>query len=172
MKTFLIAIALGVAISLPTVSVAAGGAVGVVNFARLQTEAPQSIKAREKIEAEFVSRQVKIEEQAAQVAELEKKMEESGELGEMERKSLQRDIRSRNLRLENAKEELQNDRRLRASEESDRLRRIVGEVIAEVAAKEGVDLVLEVGVVTWASPRADITDRVLARMQELADMSK
>ncbi|MCB1775453.1 MAG: OmpH family outer membrane protein [Gammaproteobacteria bacterium] len=172
MKTFLTAIVLGVAIVLPSVSVAAGGAVGVVNFARLQTEAPQSIKAREKIDAEFVSRQAKIEEHAAQIAQLEQELKESSDIGEMERKSLQRDIRSRNLRLENAKEELQNDRRLRASEESDRLRRIVGEVIAEVAGKEGVDVVLEVGVVTWASTRADITDRVLARMQELANMTK
>lgn len=172
MKTFLTAIVLAIAIVLPAVASAAGGTVGIVNFARLQTEAPQSIKAREKIDAEFVTRQAKIEEQAEQVAQLEQKMKDSAELGEMERKSLQRDIRSRNLRLENAKEELQNDRRLRASEESDRLRRIVGEVIAEVAAKEGVDVVLEVGVVTWASARADITDRVLARMQELADMTK
>jgi len=172
MKTILSAFVLGVAISIPTTSIAAGGAVGLVNFARLQTEAPQSIRAREKIDAEFVSRQARIEEQAAQIAQLEQKMKESADIEEMERKSLQRDIRSRNLRLENAKEELQNDRRLRASEESDRLRKIVGEVIAEVAVSEGVDVVLEVGVVTWASSQADITDRVLARMQELADMSK
>ena len=79
---------------------------------------------------------------------------------------MRRDIRSRTLRLENAKEELESDRRLRLSEEMDRLRRVLAEVIAEVAEAEELDLVLESGV-TWASERANITDKVLARMREL-----
>ena len=83
-----------------------------------------------------------------------------------EAKSLERDIRSRKLRLENAKEELESDRRLRLSEEMDRLRRVLSEVIAEVAQAENLDIVLESGV-TWASDRANITDKVLARMREL-----
>jgi outer membrane protein len=164
--------ALIVALLMPLPSAAAEVAVAVINFSRLQNEAPQSIAARAKIDIEFSSRQAKIEEQAEQVAQLEKKLAESNGVAEMEIKSLQRDIRSRNLRLENAKEELQNDRRLRANEESDRLRRIVAEVIAEVAAGQGVDIVLESGVVTWASSRADITDRVLAKLQELHKLAK
>jgi outer membrane protein len=146
--------------------------VAVIEFARLQGEAPQAVRARARIEDEFAIRQGKIAEQAAQIAELEKRLEENVGTDEMELKSLQRDIRSRNLRLENAREELQNDRRLRASEESDRLRRIVTEVIAEVAAREGVGVVLETGVVTWASAEANITDQVLLRLQELDSASK
>lgn len=161
-----------VTLLLPLSTSAAEAAVAVVNFSRLQNEAPQSIAAREKIDIEFSSRQAKIEEQATQVGQLEKRLVDANGIAEMELKSLQRDIRSRNLRLENAREELQNDRRLRANEESDRLRRIVGEVIAEVAASQGVDIVLESGVVTWASSRADITDRVLARLQELHKLTK
>lgn len=152
--------------TLPGVAVSADTAMAVVNFARLQSEAPQSISARKRLEQEFASREIRIEEQVAQIAQLEKQLVEAT-MGDMERKSLQRDIRSRNLRLENAREELQNDRRVRASEESDRLRRIVAEVIADVAAREGVDVVLEVGVVAWSSERADITDLVLTRLREL-----
>jgi outer membrane protein len=84
-----------------------------------------------------------------------------------EAKSLQRDIRSRKLRVENAKEELESDRRLRLNEEMDHLRRVLSEVIAEVANAEKLDIVLESGV-TWASERANITDKVLARMRELS----
>jgi Skp family chaperone for outer membrane proteins len=172
MRTPTVLLALLLAALLAPSLQAAGATVAVINFARLQTEAPQAIKARERIEAEFASRQVRIEEQADQIRQLEAQLRASQDISETEQKSLQRDIRSRNLRLENAREEMQNDRRLRASEESDRLRRIVGEVIAEVALGEGVDVVLESGVVTWAAPRADITDRVLARMQELAAAAK
>ena len=89
-------------------------------------------------------------------------------MSDAEAKSLQRDIRSRTLRLENSKEELESDRRLRLSEEMDHLRRILSEVIAEVATAERLDIVLESGV-TWASERANITDKVLARLRELND---
>jgi Skp family chaperone for outer membrane proteins len=44
-------------------------------------------------------------------------------------------------------------------------------VIAEVAKAEGLDIVLESGV-AWASERANITDRVLARMRELNAATK
>ena len=50
----------------------------------------------------------------------------------------------------------------------DHLRRILSEVIAEVATAERLDIVLESGV-TWASERANITDKVLARLRELND---
>jgi Skp family chaperone for outer membrane proteins len=53
----------------------------------------------------------------------------------------------------------------------DRLRRVLAEVIAEVAKAEKLDIVLESGV-TYASERADITDRVLARMRELDAAAK
>lgn len=153
-------------VGMPGLATAADTVMAVVNFARLQSEAPQSIRARERLEQEFASRETRIDEQVAQIAQLERQLVEAS-MSEAERKSLQRDIRSRNLRLENAREELQNDRRVRASEESDRLRRIVAEVIADVASREGVDVVLEVGVVAWSSDRADITDTVLMRLREL-----
>lgn len=154
-------------LSVSLASSAAEVTVAVINFSRLQSEAPQAVRARERIDNEFVQRKQKIQDQQRQIAQLELQLTDNTDFGIDERKSLQRDIRSRKLKLENAKEELENDRRLRASEESDRLRRVVSEVIAEVAVREQVDVVLERGVVTWASDRANITDRVLERMREL-----
>lgn len=148
-------------------SMAADLSVAVVNVIRLQTEAPQVAKARDKIKAEFAAREAKTADQEEQIAQLEQNLLRDREkMSDAEAKSLQRDIRSRTLRLENAKEELESDRRLRLSEEMDRLRRVLSEVIAEVAKAERLDIVLESGV-TWASERANITDKVLARMREL-----
>jgi outer membrane protein len=144
----------------------------VVDVVRLQTEAPQVTEVREKIKAEFAAREAKITAQQDQIDLLEQKLvRDQADIGGAEAKSLQRDIRSRTLRLENAKEELESDRRLRLSEEMDRLRRMLSEVIAEVAKAEGLDIVLESGV-AWASERANITDRVLARMRELNAATK
>ena len=157
---------------MPAVSPAGEVTVGVVNVIRLQTEAPQVAQVREKIKAEFLIREAKTSAQQGQITELEQKLLRDGaNMSDAESKSLQRDIRSRTLRLENAKEELESDRRLRLSEEMDHLRRILSEVIAEVAKAEKLDIVLESGV-TWASERANITDKVLARMRELSAAQK
>ncbi len=167
LKRCLTMIALTAAI-LPPVSLAGEVTVAVVNVVRLQTEAPQVAKVREKIKAEFVAREAKISTQQEQINQLEQKLlRDREDMSAAEAKSLQRDIRSRKLRVENAKEELESDRRLRLSEEMDHLRRVLSEVIAEVANAEKLDIVLESGV-TWASERANITDKVLARMRELS----
>jgi outer membrane protein len=148
-------------------AVSAEVSVAVVNPLRLQSEAPQVASVSERIRREFADREKKIIEQQQQVQQLEDKLQRDQEqMAVEEAKSLQRDIRSRNLRMENAREELESDRRLRLNEEMDRLRRVLAEVIAEVAKAEGIDIVLESGF-TWASERADITDKVLVRMREL-----
>ncbi|MDJ0740897.1 MAG: OmpH family outer membrane protein [Gammaproteobacteria bacterium] len=146
--------------------------VAVVNPLRLQSEAPQVASVRERVSREFASRQSRVAAQQEQIAQLEEKLlRDRADMSEDEAKSLQRDIRSRKLRLENAKEELASDQRLRLSEEMDRLRRVLSEVIAEVAKAENLDVVMESGV-AWVSERADITDKVLARMRELNAESK
>lgn len=168
MKRWLALVVLG-CFFLPAISWASDVAVAVVNVVRLQTEAPQVAQVREKIKAEFVSREAKASARQKQINQLEQKLQrDRAEMSDAEAKSLQRDIRSRTLRLENSKEELESDRRLRLSEEMDHLRRILSEVIAEVATAERLDIVLESGV-TWASERANITDKVLARLRELND---
>lgn len=150
-------------------SLAADVSVAVVDVVRLQSEAPQVGQVRGRIKQDFAARESKVAEQAAQIAQLEEKLvQDRLIISDVEAKSLQRDIRSRTLRLENAREELDSDRRLRLSEEMDHLRRVLSEVIAEVATAEELDLVLESGV-TWVSERANITDKVLARMRELND---
>lgn len=171
MKRWILFFALSV-VPLAGANAAADVSVAVVNVVRLQSEAPQIARVRAKIKSEFEAREAKAVEQKSQIAQLEKKLLEGrADMSDVEAKSLQRDIRSRTLRLENAKEELDSDRRLRLSEEMDHLRRVLSEVIAEVAKAESLDIVLESGV-TWASERANITDKVLHRMRELDAAAK
>jgi outer membrane protein len=167
MRTIWCATLFFAAISLTQAVPAADFTVAVVNPIRLQSESPQVAHVRDRIKNEFVSREAKLIAQQEQIDQLEQKLSrDRADMRDVEAKSLQRDIRSRKLRLENAKEELESDRRLRLSEEMDHLRRVLSEVIAEVAKAEGLDIVLESGV-AWVSERANITDKVLARMREL-----
>jgi len=165
-KRWVMFVVLGCSV-LPAISWSADVTVAVVNVVRLQTEAPQVAQVRGKIKAEFIAREARTSAQQDQIEQLEQKLKrDRADMSDAEAKSLQRDIRSRTLRLENSKEELESDRRLRLSEEMDHLRRVLSEVIAEVATAENLDIVLESGV-TWASERANITDKVLDRMREL-----
>jgi outer membrane protein len=78
---------------------------------------------------------------------------------------LERDIIARRRKLKNEQTAFQEDLALRQNEELGKLRKVIAEVIIEVARQDKLDLVLESGVV-WASDRVNITDRVLQRLQK------
>ncbi len=144
--------------------VAADLNVGFVQVSRLLTEPPQVKTMLKKLKAEFARRNDKLTAQQKQIKKLEQKLGKEGSImSASEAKRLERDILSRRLKLKNAREELQQEKQLRQSEEVDRLRKVISEVIADVAKREKLDIVLESGV-TWASDRADITSRVLDRL--------
>ena len=69
MKRWLTLVVLGCAV-LPVISSAGDVTVAVVNVVRLQTEAPQVAQVRERIKAEFLSREVKTSAQQEQINQL------------------------------------------------------------------------------------------------------
>jgi len=146
--------------------------VGFVQVSRLLTEPPQVKIMLKKLKAEFSRRNEKLTAQQVQIKKLEQKLSKEGSImSTSEAKRLERDILSRRLKLKNAREELQQEKQLRQSEEVDRLRKVISEVIADVAKREKLDIVLEGGV-TWASDRADVTGKVLKRLAALQGSKK
>lgn len=147
--------------------VAAEAKVAFVHLQTLLAEAPQIKKLTDKLNSEFSARINKIVAQQRQIRKLEEKLRNDGKImSDGEVKKLERDIVSRNLKLKNARSELEQERRLRQNEELDRLRKVVSEVITQIAKEEKLDMVLEDGV-AWVSGRANITDKVLQRMVEV-----
>ena len=141
--------------------------VAAVEVPRLLTEPPQVHKLREKLKNEFARRDSQLVAQQKQIKQLEEKLtQDSAIMSEDEAKRLERDIISRSLKLKNARTELQQERQLRQNEELDKLRGVLAEVIQQVAQEEDLDIVLEGGV-TWASARANITDKVIKKLAEL-----
>lgn len=74
----------------------------------------------------------------------------------------------RKLKFKHARDELEQNKQLRFSEEEEHFSRILYEVIIQVAQDRKLDLVIQSGV-SWVSPRIDITQTVLERLQAMMD---
>ena len=144
---------------------AEGYRVAFVEVPRLLQEAPQVAAVRESLKKEFSRRDKDLVGLQADIKKIEEKLQRDGAiLSDAETQRLERDLVAKQRKLKNAQAEFQEELSLRQNEELNKLRRQIAEVIIEVSKEDALDLVLETGVV-HASPRANITDRVLERLQ-------
>ncbi len=140
--------------------------VAFVEVARLLNDAPQVAAVRDKLKSEFARRDEELVAQQKQLKQLTDKLNRDGTIMSAdEAKKLERDVIARQRKLKSDQTAFQEDLALRQNEELGKLRKVIAEVIIDVAQKEKVDLVLESGVV-WASERVDLTDKVLARLRK------
>jgi outer membrane protein len=145
--------------------------VAYVQVSRLLAEPPQVKQVRDKLQSEFAARDERLNDRQRQIQALQDKLTHKGAFMSTEEvKRLERDILSRSLKLKHARKELQQQRQLRQDDEVEHLRKIIREVIAEVAQEEHVSIVLESGAL-WVSPKIDITEKVLIRLKALAKFS-
>lgn len=148
------------------VATAAEYKIAFVEVPRLLRDAPQVEAVRDKLKKEFSRRNDDLVAQADQMKKLEEKFRrDSTIMSDAEAKRLERDIVSRQRKLKSAQNEFQEDLALRQNEELGKLRKVIGEIIVQVAKDGQFDLVLESGVV-YASDRANITDQVLERLRK------
>ena len=139
--------------------------IAFVEVARLLKDAPQVQEVRQKLKSEFSRRDSELVAQQKQLKKLEEKLARDGSImSESESKKLERDIISRRRKLKSEQTAFQEDLALRQNEELGKLRKVIAEVIIDVAQKDNIDLVLESGVI-WASDRINITDSVLGRLK-------
>ena len=166
LRTILSSVVLPLAVSFGAATASAENRIAFVEVSRLLQEAPQVQQVRDRIKAEFARRDDELVAQQKQLKQLEDKLSRDGAvMSEAEAGRLERDIISRRRKLKNEQTAFQEDLALRQNEELGKLRKVIAEVIVEVARKEKLDLVLESGVV-WASDRANITDQVLQRLRK------
>lgn len=139
--------------------------VAFVEVARLMRDAPQVEAVRKRLKKEFSRRDEELVAQQKQAKKLEEKLQRDGAImSEAEAKRLERDIIARSRKIKSSQTEFQEDLALRQNEELGKLRKVIAEVISQVAKGDKIDMVLESGVV-YVSDRANITDKVLARLK-------
>lgn len=163
------------AIALAAGLLAAGGAsqaadlrIGYVDAEKVLEESPQLESARNALQSEFARRDQDLVAKQKQLKQLEEKLtRDSTIMSDAERKRLEKDIITRRRTLKNEVSAFQEDLNLRRSEEFNKLRRKVLEVVREVGKEEEMDIILSDGVV-YSSKQVDISEKILERLRREA----
>ena len=134
--------------------------IGYVNTEKVFRDSQLAVKAQKKLEREFQAREQDIQKQVKQAKDLQAVLEKEGlTMSEADRTKRQRDLANLSRDIQHAQREFREDLNARKNEEFASVQDRARKAILEIAEKEKFDLVLEN--VVYASPKVDITDRVL-----------
>lgn len=134
--------------------------IGFVNTDRVFREAGPAVKAQKKLEKEFASREQELQKLAKQARDLQTKLEKEGvTMSESDRRTKERELANLNREFQRQQREFREDLNLRRNEELATVQERANKVIISIAESEKFDLILQEAV--YASPRIDITDKVL-----------
>ena len=140
--------------------------IGFVNGERLFREAAPAKRAQQKIEKEFAARDAEIQKLSKQVRDLQALLEKDGvTMAEPERRSKERDLANMSRDLQRMQREFREDLNLRKNEELTAVQERANKVIQQIAIDEKFDLIIQEPVI-YASPRIDITDRVVKALAD------
>jgi len=141
--------------------------IGYLNASALLQNSPQARAVQERLRKDFEPRSKELTSQG-------EKLQKSGEdfqknamlLSEDQRKKKERELLGRQRDFKNAKEEFEEDFRMRQQEELGGLRGKLMEAVDKFGKENGYDLIVTDGVV-FASSGVDVTDQVLKILKAL-----
>ena len=142
--------------------------VAYVDMKRLIDSSPQFLRARERLLRDFEASSNLLREDEARVAALEARLRDAQQAADLEaERALLAELEPLRRSVERTRDRLLRELESRSEQEVERAWPLINDAVAEYAREQGFDLVLSSGV-TYASGRADITDRVLDRLQRAA----
>lgn len=160
---FLIPVALG--LMAVTGAVYAESRIGFVNSQRVMNEAPQAAKAKKRIEKDFEKRDADLQKIAKQLKEMQEALEKGGvAMTETDRRTKEREFGDLNRDFQRRQREFREDLSQRQNEETAAIFDRVNKVIKQIADAEKYDIIFQEAV--YASPRIDITDKVIKALVE------
>jgi outer membrane protein len=134
--------------------------VGYVNIDRVLRDAAPAKAAQSKLEQEFNRREKELNEAAQKLKSASDKFEKDAPtLAESERSRRQRDLVEQDREIKRKSREFQEDLSQRKNEELAGVLDRANKVVKQIFDQEKYDLILQEAV--FASPRLDITDRVI-----------
>ena len=144
----------------PPQATAVTGKLGFVNTERILRDAVVAQRAQKKIEAEFQKR----DQELAKIAEQLKRMQDDLDknavtMGEAQRRNREREFADGNREFQRKQREFREDLNQRRNEELAQVVELANRVIRQIAEQEKFDIIFQDAV--FASPRIDITDRVI-----------
>jgi len=140
--------------------------IGFVNTERLFRDSAPANRAKQKLEKEFAARDAEIQKVRKQVRDLQSLLEKDGAtMGENDRRNKERDLANLTRDLQRTEREFREDLNLRRNEELASVQERANRVIQQIADIEKFDLILQDPVV-YASPRIDITEKVIKALAD------
>lgn len=132
---------------------------------RIYNESKLAKLAGEKLQEEFKSREKAMNDMATRLKAASEKLEKDmPTLAETDRVKRQRDVFELDKEYQRRQREFREDLNQRTNEERQAISEKATKIIKQMATVEGFDIVLQDAV--WASPRIDITDKVLAALDK------
>ena len=141
------------------------GKFGFVNTERILRDAIPAQRAQKKIEAEFQKR----DQELAKVADQLKRMQDDIEknavtMSEGQRRNREREFGELNRDFQRKQREFREDLNSRRNEELAQVVEQANRVIRQIAEQEKYDIIFQDAV--FASPRIDITDKVIKALEQ------
>jgi len=139
--------------------------VGFVNSDRVMKEAPPAKKAQQKLEKEFEKRDQELQRLAKQLQGMQEALEKNGmTMAEGERRNKEREFNELNRDFQRKQREFREDLNQRRNEELASVLDRANKTIRQIAETEKYDIIFQEAV--YASPRIDITDKVIKALTE------
>lgn len=163
MSKFLLACSL---LLLATGGWAAEVKIGYVDAARLLDEAPQAEAAADKLKSEFSSRESDLMAEKKELDKIQERLARDGDImSESERKKLGIDVLSRQRELRRKQEEFRQDITIRRNDALGGLQDLIRTAIQNIGKQGNYDIIFYEGI-SYANPRLDLTDQVLAELRK------
>jgi outer membrane protein len=138
--------------------------VGYVSTERLFRDSGAATRALKKLEQEFQKREQDIQRQVKQARDMQSALEKEGlTMNDADKSRRERELANISREIQRAQREYREDLNQRKNEEFSAIHQRARKLIQDIAEKEKFDLILEN--VVYASPRVDITDRVMKALE-------
>lgn len=149
----------------------AEGRIGFVNLDRILRDAAPAQRAQKKIEAEFSKRDQEMAKLAEQLKRMQESIEKNGmTMSESERRNREREFGEMNREFQRKQREFREDLNQRRNEELSGILERANRVVRQIAETEKYDIIFQEAV--FASPRIDITDKVIRALDDTSPGKK
>lgn len=146
-------------------AVAAETKIGFVNSDRVMREAGPAVRAQQRLEKEFEKRDQEMQRMAKDLQVLQEQLERnSATMAEGERREKERAFNDLNRDFQRKQREFREDLNQRRNEELASVLEKANRAVKQIAEAEKYDVILQEAV--YASPRIDITDKVVKALSD------
>lgn len=139
--------------------------IGFVNTERVFRDAAPAVRAQKKIEQEFAKRDQDIQKMAEQIRKMQEDLEKNSvTMTESERRNKEREFGEMSKDFQRKQREFREDLNQRRNEELAAVLERANRTIKAIAESEKYDIIFQEAV--YASPRIDITDKVIKALDD------